>query len=152
MIELRLITNLEQLTVMVPLFLEGFHAMNKRKKVFEVDQDGFVKTLIGILNTSPTNNICVAFDDGVPIGYAAAFENTPTFAMKREMLLWALYVKPQYKGNVVVQLFEEAKRIGVEQGFDILTSFNSRFTGGMYRLFEGKLGMKRNRIQFNYNL
>jgi hypothetical protein len=152
MITIKEVTDIEQLTLLMPLFIEGYHAMNKKKKVFEVDQDGFVKTLIGILNTFPTNNICVVFDDGVPIGYAAAFENTPTFAMKREMLLWALYVKPQYKGNVVVLLFEEAKRIGVEQGFDILTSFNSRFTGGMFRLFEGKLGMRRNRIQFNYNL
>lgn len=146
------VQTLEQLTVLVPLFLEGYHAMNKRKKVFEVDQDGFIKTLIGILNTTPKNGLFVALDGDVPVGYGAAFDDTPAFATRKELLLWALYVRPQYPGLVVVQLFEAAKQAAKEQGYEVMKAFNSRFTGGMYRLFEDKLGMRRNRIQFNYDL
>lgn len=138
--------------MLVPLFLEGYHAMNKRKKVFEVDQDGFVRTLIGILNTLPENGISVAFDGDEPVGYGAAFDNTPAFAMRKELLLWALYVKPEYPGTVVSMLFDAAKEHGRKHGYQVMKAFNSRFTGGMYRLFEDKLGMRRNRIQFNYNL
>ena len=152
MITIEKVTTLEQLTILAPLFIEGYQAMNKRKKVFEVDQEGFLKTLIGILNTSPKNGIYVALDDDVPVGYGAAFDDTPAFAVKKELLLWALYVRPQYPGTVVAMLFDAAKTGAKEQGYEIMKAFNARFTGGMYRLFEDKLGMRRNRIQFNYNL
>ena len=152
MITIKPVENLEQMVQCTPLFLEGYRAMNKKRKVFEVDEDGFIKTLLNILNTQPDNGILVAFDDGEPVGYGAAFEETPAFAKRRELLLWALYVKPQYPGTVVTMLFEEAKQVAREQGYQVLKAFNSRFTGGMYRLFEDKLGMRRNRIQFNYNL
>ena len=152
MITIAPVENLEQLTVLVPLFLEGYHAMNRKKKVFEVDEEGFVKTLIGILNTKPENGIFVAFDDGEPVGYGAAFNDTPDFARHRELVLWALYVKPTYPGVVVKELFDAAVTEARHQGYTVMKAFNSRFTGGMYRLFEDKLGMRRNRVQFNYEL
>ena len=152
MIKIVPVTTLEQLVEVTPLLIEGYHAMNKKRKVFEVDVDGFVKTLIGILNTTPKNGIFVALDGEEAVGYGAAFDDTPAFAPRKELLLWALYVKPKYPGLVVVQLFEAAKQKAKEEGYEVMKAFNSRFTGGMYRLFEDKLGMRRNRIQFNYNL
>jgi hypothetical protein len=152
MIIIKEVTDIEQLTILMPLFIEGYHAMNKKKKVFEVDETGFVRTLVGVLNTQPSSGILVAFDDFTPVGYGVAFDETPAFATKRELLLWALYVKPAYPGTLVIQLFDAAKLLAAQQGYEVLKAFNSRFTGGMFRLFEGKLGMRRNRIQFNYNL
>lgn len=152
MITLKTVETLEELTLLTPLFIEGYNAMNKKRKVFEMGPEGFITTLIGILNTTPKNGIVVAFDEDQPIGYGAAFEDTPPNAEKRELLLWALYVRPQYKGDVVKQLFDEAKRLAAVQGYKVLKAFNARFTGGMYRLFEGKLGMRRHRVQFNLNL
>lgn len=152
MITVEPVTTLEELVACTPLLIEGYHAMNKKKKVFEVDQDGFIKTILGILNTQPENGIFVARDNGEPVGYGAAFNETPAFALKKELLLWALYVRPQYPGTVVVMLFEAAKQKAREQGYQVMKAFNSRLSGGMYRLFEDKLGMRRNRIQFNYDL
>lgn len=152
MITLKLVKTLEELVELTPLFLEGYYAMNKKKKVFEMGPEGFIKTLIGILNTTPQNGIVVAYDGELAIGYGAAFDDTPMWADKKELLLWALYVNPAYKGYVVSALFEESARLAREQGYGVMKAFNARFTGGMYRLFEHKLGMRRHRIQFNYNL
>jgi hypothetical protein len=146
------VRTLEQLVEVTPLLIEGYHSMNKRKKVFEVDVDGFIKTLVGILNTTPQNGLFVALDGDEAVGYGAAFDDTPAFAQKKELLLWALYVKPQYPGTVVAMLFDAAKQAAKEQGYEVMKAFNSRFTGGMYRLFEDKLGMRRHRIQFNITL
>jgi hypothetical protein len=46
MITIKEVTDIEQLTILMPLFIEGYHAMNKKKKVFEVDETGFVRTLV----------------------------------------------------------------------------------------------------------
>lgn len=147
------IFTLEQLVPLMPLFLEGFEAMNKRRKVFEVDADGFVKTLIGILNIPERNGIVVAFDDdGTAVGYGAAFDETPAYAAKRELLLWALYVRPQYPGVVVKGLFDKAKELAAQNGYQVMKAFNARFSGGMYRLFEDRLGMRRHRVQFNIDI
>jgi hypothetical protein len=152
MITIEPVLSLEQLVEATPLLIEGYHAMNKKRKVFEVDVDGFVKTLVGILNTTPKNGILLVKDENEVIGYGAAFDDTPAFATRKELLLWALYVRSNYPGTVVVQLFEAAKQNAKNQGYEVMKAFNSRFTGGMYRLFEDKLGMRRNRIQFNYDL
>ena len=152
MITFKEVTTLEELTLLVPLFVEGYRAMSKKGKVFGCDQDGFLKTLIGILNMVPRDGITVVLVDGEPVGYGAAYDDTPPFADHKVLLLWALYVKPKYSGDVVLQLFNEAKRFAKVRGYAEMTAFNSRFNGGAIRLFENKLGMTRKRIQFNINL
>lgn len=152
MIEHKEITTLEELTVLIPLFLEGYRAMNKKRKVFGCDQTGFVKTLIGVLNMIPRDAIVVTCVDNVPVGYGVAFDDTPPFAEEKEWLLWALYIQPKYSGEVVKSLFDEAKTYALARGYKVMKAYNSRFTGSAFRLFEDKLGMTRNRIQFNINL
>lgn len=146
------VTDLESLATIAPLLHEGFLAMNKKRKVFEVDWAGFMQTLVGVVNTTPKNGILVVFDGATPIGYGVGFDDTPAFALQKELLLWALYVKPEYRGDVVVELFSKAKQWAKEQGYQVMKAYNARFTGGMYRLFEGKLGMHRHRVQFNISL
>ena len=152
MITFKEVTTLEELTVLVPLFVEGYRAMSKKGKVFGCDQEGFLKTLIGVLNMVPRDGITVVYCDGVPIGYGVAYDDTPPFAEKKELLLWALYVQPKYSGDVVLELFNEAKKFATARGYEIMKAFNARFNGGAIRLFENKLGMTRKRIQFNINL
>ncbi len=86
----QLVTTLEELVALTPLFLEGYRAMNKKGKVFEVDESGFVQTLVGILNTQPENGIMVLLHDKQPIGYGAAFNDThhnlPTYFQKLQNL------------------------------------------------------------------
>lgn len=152
MITYRFIYDLEDLVNLTPLFIEGYAAMNRKKKVFEVDQEGFIKTLIGVLNTTHENAILVAFDEETPIGYAVGFNDTPAFATSKELLMWALYVKPQYRGDVVVGLFQTGVEFARKKGYSAMKAFNARFTGSVFRLFENKLGMRRHRIQFIYTL
>ncbi len=146
------VETLDEMMELMPLFMEGYDAMNKKRKVFEVDEEGFKKTLLGVLNTQPENGILVLWVDGVPVGYGVGFNDTPAFAKHRELLLWALYVRPTYRGDMVEKLFADAKLEAKAQGYKVLKAFNSRFTGGMYRLFETKLGMKRHRVQFNLHI
>ena len=152
MTTIRPITSLPELTVLMPLFIEGYHAMCKRKNAFDVDLNGFVNTLVKVFNDYPDSQIIVLFDDDMPVGYSVGMDDTTSFGLQREMLVWALYVKPQYKGSAVVELFNygmvEAKRLG----YGTLKAFNSRFTGGMFRFYENKLGMKRHRTQFNITI
>jgi hypothetical protein len=152
MISIRLVSTLEELTVLMPFFLEGFYAMEHRQKVFEVDKDGFIKTLVGVLNTTPKNGILVAFDGIDPVGYGVAFDDTPAYGLKKELLLWALYVKPQHSKFVAPMLFQAAEEGARERGYDKMKAFNSRFSGASYRFFEQLLGMRRNKIQFTKDL
>lgn len=147
--EIHTVTTLEELTVLVPFFIEGYHAMNRKGKVFEMDVEGFVKTLIGVLNTPERNVIGVVKDGEALVGYGVAFDDTPPFAEMKELLMWATYVRPQYGGHVIVMIVEGAKDFARRHGYGMVKAYNSRFTGGMYRLFEHKLGMKRRRVQFN---
>ena len=77
------VTTLQQLQFYMELFREGFDAMEKHGKVFEAEWDGFVKTLIGVLNTYPENGIVVVEEDGVAQGYGLAFDDTPPYAKKK---------------------------------------------------------------------
>lgn len=152
MIRTKLVESLDELMSLMPLFLDGYAAMNKKKKVFEVDIEGYTKTLVGVLNTAPKNSILVLYVDNEAVGFGVGFDETPAFAKQQEMLLWALYVKPEFRGDLVVRLFEDGVQVAKANGYSVLKAYNSRFTGGMYRFFEQKLGMRRNRVQFNYNL
>lgn len=149
---IKYITNLDDFVSNVELFKEGYRKMNKKGKVFEMNEEGYLKILLGIMNTSPKNGLAVVEVDGAAVGFGACYEDTPDFALERELLLWALYVKPQFSGEVLVYLFDEAVALAKRQGFRVIKSFNSRFSGAMYRLFEDKLGMKRHRVQFNKNI
>lgn len=152
MINFRLVRTLEELTVLMPLFLEGFYAMNKKQKVFEVDKEGFIKTLVGVLNTTPKNGIVVAFDGVEPVGYGVGFDDTPTYGVKRELLLWALYVKSGHSKVVAPLLFQHGIELAKLQGYEKLKAFNSRFSGASFRFFEQLLGMRRSKIQFNMEI
>lgn len=152
MITTKRVVLIDEFIELMPLFVEGYYAMNRKKKVFEVDLEGYKKTLLGVLNSQPQNGILVVYQDDQAVGFGVGFDETPSYAQHREMLLWALYVQPQFRGEVVVRLFEDACTEARQLGYSVLKAFNSRFTGGMYRFFEQKLGMRRNRILFNYNL
>jgi len=95
MIEIKRVETLGELQQNMPLFLEGFRQMNKRHKAFDCDEQGFIKTLIGVLGTGPDNAIALATVEGKGVGYGVGFDDTPTYCEKRHFLLWALYVKPE---------------------------------------------------------
>ena len=84
------VTTMAQLQTYMPFFREGYDKMcNKCNAKFSLD--AFVKTLVGVLNTTPKNGIIVAeTDSGELLGYGVAFEDTPAFENKRRLLLYAL--------------------------------------------------------------
>lgn len=152
MIEFLRITKLEELHACMGLIHEGFVAMEKHGKAFETEWEGFVKTLVGVLNTYPENGICVVCEDDVPVGYGVGFDDTPLYSTKRVMLLWALYVKPKFSKRLAPLLFEHACKVARELGYDEVKAFNGRFSGASFRFFENVLGMHRNKIQFTKTL
>jgi len=79
--------------------------MNKRYKAFDCSQEGFVKTLIGVLGTSDKNVIGVAYDGEVAVGYGVGFDDTPAYCEDKHFLLWALYVRPEYSLLTKLQTF-----------------------------------------------
>lgn len=153
MIEIRLITTLDQFASVVPLFKEGYHEMNRKEQVFSVSEDGFLNTLLGILNTTqpnkvPSNGIAVAFDGDEPVGFGAGMEDTPPYCEERHFLLWALYAKRGKSSTVASMLFRTAEAFAKVHGYRRLIAYNARFSGASYRFFEGKCGMRRAKIQF----
>lgn len=152
MITFREVKTLAQLETHMELFHEGFVAMEKKHKVFETDWDGFVKTLVGVINTVPRNGIVVALYDGEPVGYGVAFDDTPPYAIRQVLLLWALYVRSGFSKIVAPELVEHACALARAQGYDEIKAFNSRFGGASFRFFEHILGMRRNKIQFTKTL
>lgn len=152
MIEFKLLTELSELEELIEFFAEGFAAMEKRRKVFEMGWEGFVRTLVGVLNSTPHNGIVVVYENGVPKGYGVAYDNTPEFADRKILLLWALYVRPEVSKVLAPLLFSHACELAKQQGYDEVIAFNSRFSGASFRFFEKELGMHRNRIQFSKSL
>lgn len=150
--KIRRVTDLNELIGLSPLFEEGYDAMNKRGKVFSVDKTGFILRLLQIFNNQPRNGILVVFDEDKPIGYGAGYDISEDGSRTNTLLLWALYVKKEYSGNVVVDLFERCKEEALTQGYDNMIAFNSRLNGAMFRLFEQKLGMKRKSVEFEIKL
>jgi hypothetical protein len=148
MIEIRDITTLTELQVLMPFFIEGYLEMNKRKQVFDIDQAGFVDTLIGVLNTVPRNVIGVAFDGDVPVGYGIAYEDTPSFCKERHLLMWALYAKRSHSKHVGPMIYKACENWAKASGYHYVHAFSSRFNGAAYHFFEQGLGMRRARIQF----
>ena len=148
MIDIQLIETLDELQLVMPLFLEGYREMNKRYLAFDCDEQGFVKTLIGILGTTPKNGILVAWDGIEPVGYGAAMEDTPPYCEARQLLLWAIYVKPQYSKLVTKPLFAAAEEMARQQGYASLRAYNGRFNGSSFNFFERVLGMRRLRVEF----
>lgn len=146
------ITEFEDLVKIMPLVLEGYHAMSKRKKVFDVDEEGFVSVMIGIINTAPRNGLVVVKIDDVPVGYGAAYDVTQQFAKKKTLLLYALYVRPNFGKGAVKALFDEAEKMAKEQGYSYLIAQSARFNGAAYRLFEQRFGMRRDQILFRKEL
>lgn len=126
--------------------------MNKKTKVFDVDQEGFVKTLVGVLNTTPQNGILVAFDEDEPVGYTVAFDDSPTYGKVKEVLVWALYVKPRWSKVVAPMIMNRGVELARAQGYQRMKAFNSRFSGASFKFFEQLLGMRRSRIQFNFDI
>jgi hypothetical protein len=132
----------------MPLFLEGFREMNKRHKAFDCDEQGFIKTLVGVLGTGPKNVIGLVLSDGIAVGYGVGFDDTPTYCDKRHFLFWALYVKPEWSKLASKVLFEAGERYAKKQGYHVLRANNGRFNGSSFKFFEKVLGMRRNRIEF----
>lgn len=152
MIEIRLIKTLEEFQVLMPLFIEGYHEMNRKQLVFDVDLDGYVDTLIGVLNTVPKNVIGVAFDDGMPVGFGVGFDDTPSFCKSRHLLLWALYVRRSHSKAVGPMLVRAAENWGKAMGYSVMHAFNARFSGASFNFFEKILGFRRSKIKFTKQL
>jgi GNAT superfamily N-acetyltransferase len=152
MISVNTLETLEELQECMPLFMEGFRAMNKRNKAFECDETGFVKTLVGILGSTPRNGIIVVYDDDEPIGYGAAFDDTPQYCEERCLLLWALYVRPEYSKRCSKVLFSAAEAHAKAQGYKRLKAYNGRLNGSSLNFFERVLGMRRLRMEFTKQL
>ena len=152
MTKIRIIETVEELTAVMPFLIQGFHQMNKKQAVFYVDQIGFVDTLIGVLNTYPTNIIAVAFDEGLPVGYGVAFEDTPAFAKEKHLLLWALYAVVSHSKHVAPMLYTYAENWAKVNGYRYMHGFNARFTGSSFKFFEQTLGMRRAQVKFTKKL
>jgi hypothetical protein len=148
MITVKRVETLAELQWLMPLFMEGFRAMNKRKKAFDCDEQGFIKTLVGVLGTGPDNGILVSYSDELPVGYGVAFEDTPTYCEEKHLLLWALYIKVEYSKLVTPALFGETERLAKELGYKHLRAYNGRLNGSSINFFERVLGMRRHRIEF----
>lgn len=152
MITIAPITTLEELMTVMPFLMEGYHAMNRKQKVFDIDAEGYAKVMTGVLNTIPENGILVAFDGILPIGYGVAYNDTPTYSKEKHLLLYALYVRPEFSRVVAPQLVKAAEAMAQEQGYSVIQAFNARFSGASFRLFEQIFGMRRSRIQFTKRL
>lgn len=152
MITYETVDTLERLEHFMGLFYEGFEAMERKFKVFEMGWEGFVKTLVGVINTSPRNGIVVVSVDGEAVGYGVGFDDTPAYSDTQILLLWALYVRSSHSKHIAPLLFEHACELARAQGYDEVKAFNSRFSGASFRFFEELLGMRRQRIQFNKKL
>lgn len=149
MISYRLVETLEELQRLMPLFLEGFRAMNKRQKAFECDETGFIKTLVRVLGMREEDGgILVAEVDGSVVGYGVAFDGTPIYCEERILLLWGLYVKPEWSKLVTKPMFEHMEGLAEERGFVTLRAFNGRLNGSSINFFERVLGMRRHKIEF----
>ncbi len=152
MIDVRPVESLQELQFLMPLFMEGYVGMNKKYAAFECGETGFVKTLVGILGTSPENGILVAWDGVDAVGYGAAMNDTPPYCDGKQLLLWALYVKPAYSKLATKPLFEAAEAMAKEQGYVRLRAYNGRFNGSSFNFFERVLGMRRLRVEFVKNI
>lgn len=152
MIEIHEILDLTTFMELVPLFREGFQEMNRNKKVFSVDEEGFLNTLIGILNTCEKNGILVAYDDGKPIGFGAGYECTPAFCKERHLLLWALYAQRSSSGSASKMLFQAAEFWAKARGYHKLIAYNHRFSGAALKLFRDRFGMFQKQIRFEKDL
>ena len=139
---------MQELLSIMPFMLEGYDAMNRKQKVFDVDREGFVKTLFGVINTHEKNVIGVAFDGIEPVGYGVGFDDTPTYGTTKSFLLWALYAKPEYSKTVGPMIFNGAEEWAKEHGYKKLNAYNARFSGASFRLFEKIFGMRRSQIKF----
>lgn len=148
MITLEVVKDLGQLQRNMPLFLKGYREMMKRHKAFDCDEQGFIKTLVGVLGSGPKNVISLAIADKVPVGYGVAFEDTPPYCDQRHLLLWALYVEPAYSKLAGVALFDGAENFAKSSGYDVLRAYNGRLNGSSIKFFERLLGMRRNRLEF----
>jgi hypothetical protein len=148
MITIHPITTLDELITLMPFFMEGYHAMNRKQKVFDIDKEAFTKVLIGVLNTVPENGILVAFDGINPVGYGVAYNDTPTYSEEKHLLLYALYARPEFSRSVAPMIVSAAEVMAKQQGYTKMQAFNSRFSGASLRLFEKVFGMRRSRIQF----
>lgn len=148
MIGIKEVKSLDELQRHMPLFLQGFREMNKRKKAFDCDEQGFIKTLVGVLGSGPENGIMLAVAGDEAVGYGVAFEDTPPYCDEKHLLLWALYCKPDYSKLGSKILFQAAETWAASYGFDVLRAYNGRLNGSSFRFFEHILGMRRNKIEF----
>jgi hypothetical protein len=152
MIIVKDVTTLEELEEFMPLFWEGYVAMSTKHKAFELDWEGFVKTMVGVINTVPRNGIAVVFMDDEAVGYGVGFDDTPAYSLRQIMLLWALYVKPGYSKIAAPVLCQYAFEYAKQQGYDEVKAFNNRFSGASFRFFEQILGMHRSNVMFSKKL
>lgn len=150
---LRRLQTLDELQQFMPFFLDGFETLRGRHKLnMEVDREGFVKTLIGVINSYPRNGIIVAVDsDDNPIAFGVAFDDTPRFSAVRVLLLWAIYSRAKSR-RVAVELFNEAEDWAREQGYERLVAYSTRFSGAAFRFFEKDFGMRRSRVYYSKDL
>ena len=148
-VEIRRIVDFRELVSVMPLVLEGFEQMNKRYKAFGVTAEQFTKEMIRLVGSQPNNGVVVVWVDGEPVGYGAARENSELFSDVRQLLLYALYVKPKMSRKYSKPLFDYAERLARLEGYDELVAYNGRFSGAGFRLFEKVFGMQRQMIRFN---
>ena len=151
-VEIRLVKDFLELAEVMPLVLEGYEQMNKRHKVFNVNPEQYAKELIRIVSAPEGNGVVVVWVNDEPVGYGVAKDNTDFFSSKRELLLYALYVKPVFSKLYSKPLFQYAEELAVVNGYDIMIAYNSRFSGACYRLFERVFGMRRQMIRFSKQL
>jgi len=148
-VEIKRVSSLEELIQVMPLAVEGFDAMNKRYKAFNLSREEYTKELIWVVGHGPKNGMLVVWVDGEPVGYGVARDNTDRFSGVKQLLLFALYVKPKHSRRCTKPLFEAAEELAKENGYEELVAYNGRFSGAGFRLFEKVFGMKRQMTRFN---
>lgn len=142
------VTEYGELEVLMPLFMQGFREMKKRQRFDRITEDGFVKTLLGVLGSQERNGIMVAFDERGPKGFGVALDDSGEFDDFKSLLLWSIYVIPGSGKGVAKGLYEAAERWAKERDYRFLDACNSRFTGSSFKFFEELFGMRRAQVIF----
>lgn len=146
---IRQVRDLKEFASITPLLLEGYEQMNKRYKAFNLTREQYVKELIRIMGSENKNGLAVVWVDDRPVGYGAARDNTDLFSSHKVLLLYALYVKPEFSKEYKKPLFDFAEDFGRQQGYHEMVAYNGRFSGASFRLFEKILGMRRKMTMFS---
>lgn len=138
----------EDLQKYMPFFMEGYEQM-VRKSNAKFSRDGFVKTLVGVLNSYPQNGILVAESDaGELLGYGVGFGDSPMYEEKKGFLLYALYSRSYPGMKVPETLLEACEQHAKEQGFDYLHAHSGRMSGSQISFHTNRLKMQKTAIYF----